>query len=219
MDSEDESAIIKGIIFVIILLIFFVLVSQLMRQNIEYIDKIITGSLPFGIPVYILLAAIDAIAFPTIIPLIPVASHLYGFLFATLYLIIGWVIGISISFYIARKFGRRIVGKFISLKKIDAFEKSIPEKNVFMFIFFLRIFLPLEVATYGFGIFRKISARKFFLASFLGIIPAAVVLSYIGALSLTIEVTGLVVGLLFAALIIMLFVHRWHAKRAKKLEK
>ena len=197
----EEKNVVMTIRVLIVFVILFVAAAFLIRQNIAYVNKVLISSLPFSVTAYIILSAIDAIFIPIIIPLIPIASNLYGFVFASLYLIIGWIIGIVISFYIARKFGRRIVGKFVSLKKIDEFEKSIPEHRLFTFIFLMRIFLPLDIVSYGFGIFKKVNVKKFFLASFLGIIPPAILLSYAGNLSLNYEATGLILGILIAVLI------------------
>ena len=78
--------------------------------------KAVLGPLIFI--VYIVLSVV--IAPISMIPLLPLGNTVWGWLWLSVYLFIAWHIGAIIAFFISRKFGRQVVGKFVNLKKIKA---------------------------------------------------------------------------------------------------
>ncbi len=184
----------KTIIGLAVIILLFIASTYFVGHYISFIrDAIPKG--PFnGTLIYFLLAIFDAVALPILIPLIPLATDLFGFFWAALLTIAGWTIGVALAYFIARRFGRNILKRYASFESIKALKKLVPEKNIFWFIVILRIFLPLDIGSYYLGLVSDVKFKKYMAASFIGIVPSAVALSYFGGLPAEYEIIGLVAG-------------------------
>ena len=97
---------------VIIVSIYF---SYVVQNNFSYFEKFIVKGVT-GIVVYVLIEITSIVIAPvTTLPLIAVASNLWGWINAGLISIFAWTIGAWIAFVISRKYGVRIIKKFISI--------------------------------------------------------------------------------------------------------
>lgn len=144
------------------------------------IGEIVINSGSLGMIFYVFITAIAVVIAPiSTFPLIPIASIAWGFVISAILSIAGWTIGAQIAFMIARRFGKPLVQKFISLEKLEAFEKRIPEKNLFWSIVLLRMTVPVDLLSYALGLFSKISYSKYFWATIIGVTPFAFIFSYI----------------------------------------
>jgi uncharacterized membrane protein YdjX (TVP38/TMEM64 family) len=147
---------------------------------VAQVVEIITSTGFFGMIFYVFITAIAVVIAPiSTFPLIPIASIVWGYVVAAILSIIGWTIGAQIAFIIARRFGKPLVQKFISLEKLESFEKRIPEKNLFWSIVVLRMTVPVDILSYALGLFSKISYSKYFWATIIGVTPFAFIFSYI----------------------------------------
>jgi uncharacterized membrane protein YdjX (TVP38/TMEM64 family) len=183
-----------GILGGILILIVFVLVSYLLQTNMNFIEENLNLGL-FGVFLYVFITAFATVVAPiSAIPLLPVAVLLWGWFYAGILSIIGWTIGSVIAFLIGRKLGVKIVNRFVSLEKISYYESFIPKKDLFLGIILIRIFLPVDLLSYLLGIFSKVSLRTYALATFIGVIPFAFILSYVGSLPILYQVFSLVIG-------------------------
>ncbi len=130
----------------------------------------------------------SAIVFPPIpgivIDLIGIAVFPWflGFVYGE----IGVVLGAMIAFWIARKFREPLVKKFVSLDKLDAWEKKLSSDQEFWFLVGLRLFFnPLfDYVSYAAGLTR-ISTGKYLLTTVIGTLPTMFVIYYFGGLSMS----------------------------------
>ena len=96
MPSEKTKAFF-GLLIIVGL---FILSSYLVRTNIEFVQSLIQNNF-LGILTYILITIIAIIIAPiSMMPLIPIASNLWGWFNAGLINIIGWTLGSFIVFFI-----------------------------------------------------------------------------------------------------------------------
>ena len=111
-----------------------------------------------------------------------------GFLFGigpgTVYVSIGATLGATFAFLVSRYLIRRwIVQKIGGNAKFQALDEAVAREGwkIVLLVRLCPIF-PFPVTNYGFGITR-VSGREYILASWIGMLPAMVVLVYIGSLA------------------------------------
>ncbi|MBC8183874.1 TVP38/TMEM64 family protein [candidate division KSB1 bacterium] len=107
----------------------------------------------------------------------------FGKWLGTVYILIGATLGASLSFMIARYFGRKFIESFEWLHKgkIKSFDEGI-EKNGFRMMLFMRL-IPLfqyDAVNFGGGL-SKMKFRDFFLASFIGMAPGGFINAMLGS--------------------------------------
>lgn len=135
-----------------------------------------------GIGLFIgVLALITIFPVASSFPLLPVAGAVWGLFMGSVYAMLGWWIGGMIAFAIARWFRRPVLERYISIRKLDAWEEQIPDDISFRGIIFARILLPPGVPAYMVGLMQHISASRFALASLIGGIPIAFFLVGLGS--------------------------------------
>jgi|TARA_B100000315_G_C14531999_1_gene566643 uncharacterized membrane protein YdjX (TVP38/TMEM64 family) len=191
----------KSFLAILVIAFLFILSSYLARENIEFIKNLI-GNDFIGITIYILITIIAIIIAPiSMMPLIPVASNLWGWFLAGVFTFTGWTIGSFIVFFISRKYGVPLIKKFISLKKIKKFESKIPKENIFLDIVLLRMIIPVDILSYALGLFSGVGFKTYAFATMLGILPFTFVFSYLGEISLKYQVIGFIVVIILIAII------------------
>ena len=145
--------------------------------------------------IFVFLEFVSTVLAPvTTIPLIPIASNLWGWQIAGALSVLGWFLGAMVAFEIARRYGIPIVKKFVPLKNLRSFEGMIPEKNLFWGVVFLRLIIPVDILSYTLGLFSRIGRGKYALATFIGIIPFSFLIAYLGTVTLKYQIIALVVG-------------------------
>ncbi|HDP98755.1 MAG TPA: TVP38/TMEM64 family protein [bacterium] len=107
----------------------------------------------------------------------------FGKWFGTIYILIGATLGASLSFVIARYFGRQFIESFSWLHKgkIKQFDEGI-EKNGLRMMLFMRL-LPLfqyDAVNFGSGL-SKIKFRDFFIGSLIGMAPGGFINATLGS--------------------------------------
>jgi len=185
------------ILIVIVLFILFAYLAEIYVQPLR--ETLSKSYLSMVLYVFIFILAV-VIAPINSEPLIPLASHVWGWVLAGTLTLVGWVIGSFIAFLIARRYGLSFLERFFSLEKIQKFEKLIPQDHLFWSIVFLRMTLQVDILSYILGLFSSISARKYFFATLLGLTPFAFVLAYVGELPLFYQLLALSTGLLLLLL-------------------
>ena len=145
MTSQFSKKQISLSIFVFILFLAVSIILSFWQEPLDYLRRIVGTSTFYGPAVYIFLLFLSVVLAPlAALPLIPVASAVFGPFLAGLYSVIGWALGALVAFQIARHFGRPILSKFISLENIKKFEKYIPEEAEFWSILLLRMIVPVD---------------------------------------------------------------------------
>jgi len=157
----------------------------------------------------ILLIATAIIISP--IPSAPVAlvsGALYGHTLGTIYVVFGAITGAVIAFMIARKLGYDYVNKKIS-HYLPV--KLVGSQNMLMLIVFLtRLapFISFDVISYAAGL-TNLTLLRFFVASFIGILPVSFLLAHLGSEATNGEMQGIGIALLLlgAFTLISMFIH------------
>ncbi|MCK9378569.1 MAG: VTT domain-containing protein [Candidatus Moranbacteria bacterium] len=187
----------KELFPLIVLAGIFVLSAFLTQQYTEAIRHLIMGYNFLGIVFYVLAIILAIVIAPfTSIPLIPLSVSLWGIFWTIIISTFGWTLGSMIAFWIARKYGSGIVGKFVSLKKIKESYKHIPQKNLFGYLIFLRIVTPVDIISYALGLFTDIGWKIYFLTTLIGVIPATVTLAYIGSIPVHYQIIAFIIGMI-----------------------
>ena len=183
----------KSILAAFFVIALFILVSYFTKQNIEFLKELIGNDFR-GVLIYILITIFAIVFAPvSMMPLIPVASNLYGVFYAAIINIVGWTIGSFIVFFICRRYGISIIKKFVSLEKIYKWEKRIPKKNVFVTLILLRMSVPVDILSYALSLLTKIDFKIYALTTIIGIIPFAFVFSYLGTIPAIYQIIGFVI--------------------------
>lgn len=163
-----------------------------------------------GTMLYVLLLAGSVVLLPlSSLPLLPIAAHIWGVWITALLSILGWWTGSLIAFQLAR-YGRNILGKFVSLESLDATEKKIPRDISFMGIVLLRMILPVDVTSFALGLLRHLSFTTYAVASLIGIIPFAFVWSYAGGELATGQYASFIGIIVLMTGIVFLIRHFWN---------
>ena len=211
MVKKDE---VNAVIGILIIILLFILTSYSVNSNIGYIQKAI-GFSYIGMFIYILISILSVVVAPiSAIPLMPLASGLYGWFLAGVLSIMGWTLGAVISFQISRKYGVDLVKKIIPLKKIHNFEKFIPDEHLFMTVVFLSMVVPVDGLSYFIGLFSRMSLKSFTIATIIGIIPFSFILAYTGTLSIQYQMLFLTFALVILLIGLLIALHK---KKMKNL--
>lgn len=184
---------ISGLLLIIFL---FLLISYLIQTNLISFEKYILNNY-IGMLIYILITIFATVFAPvSAIPLMPIASNIFGWVTTAIISIIGWTIGSIIAFILSRKYGTKLVSKIVSLKSISKYENMIPKKHIFLSIILIRIVLPVDILSYTLGIFSKINLMTYSLATLIGVTPFAFILAYLGIMPIKYQIiSGLILGI------------------------
>ena len=146
---------------------------------VELLGSYVVDNSLLSISFFIFLIFLSTVFAPlTVLPIVPFVAVFFGSFQTAVYLIMGWVLGSIVAFWIARRFGKPILVKFVSQKKIDRYRKFVPEDVEFWWVVFLHIIIPVDILGYLVGLLSKMSFKKYTLATFIGIIPFSFIFSY-----------------------------------------
>lgn len=184
----------KSYFILLIIILFFLLLSYLVQSYLPIFSSYI-GSDLWGMVAYFLISFLVTVFAPVSnLPLVPIASKLWGWPIAGLLDLAGWFLASIFSFFIARRYGSRIIKKFVPLNHLFRLESMISEKDRFWTALLLRLTIPLDIVSYAFGLFSNISFRVYALSTFFGILPYALIIAYAGSLDFKTQVTILLIG-------------------------
>ena len=178
MDRERVSSLI-GIVLIILL---FVASSYFAQKYVDEFGVMFERSF-VGMLVYVFVSVVSIVVAPvSVMPLMPLASTLWGWKVAGVLSIVGWTVGAVIAFVLARRYGVPLVSKLLPMKSIYKFEKKIPDEHLFLTVVFFRMVIPVDGLSYFLGLFSKMSLRSYTLATLIGITPFAFVLAFVGTI-------------------------------------
>jgi uncharacterized membrane protein YdjX (TVP38/TMEM64 family) len=191
---------LKPIIGIILIITAFIVVSYIVQRNLDFFEGYIEDDF-LGMLIYTLIIVVSIILAPiNEVVLIPLATALWGWFAAALLTLLGWMIGSSIAFILAREYGVLLVRKLFPMKKIYQYQEFIAKENTFLGIILLRVIIPFDVVSYAIGIFTRIRFVPYFFATLIGFLPLAFVLAYIGTLPVYMQVLGFIIFLLIVAI-------------------
>lgn len=195
---------IKSILELLIIIIIFAIVTYFVRSNIEYVKNLIGKSI-WGLVIYVLIIILASVVAPiSSIPLIPIVSNIWGWQITGAVSVIGWTLGAIAIFIISRKYGKNIVKRIISLETLEKIEKVIPKENPILLIIFLRLIIPVDILSYALGLFSKIKFWPYTIATFIGVIPFAFALAYLGTVSLKMQAISFIAFTLFIIIVLLI---------------
>jgi uncharacterized membrane protein YdjX (TVP38/TMEM64 family) len=196
---------------IFILIIVFLVLSYFVQTNLGFFENLIRGS-AWGLVIYIFLNFLGIVIAPiTVIPLIVVVSGIWGPVVASLASWFAWITGSIVAFWIARRFGVPIVSRFISMKELYRYEDRFSILNSFWGLVFLRMVIPVEILSYGLGLFSRIGFWKFTIASAIGLLPVTFLLGYLGMIPFIYQV---VLGLFVLIVLLVLVIFSEFKKKA-----
>ncbi|MEY3783707.1 MAG: hypothetical protein RLZZ230_29 [Candidatus Parcubacteria bacterium] len=201
---------INGLLALAGVLIFFVGATLLSQSYAPELSSMATTDNGLGMLAYVTITAIAIILAPvSTLPLIPLAVAIWGWVITAVLSIIGWTIGSQIAFYLARRYGKKLVQRFISLERFNSFEKRFPPENLFWTVVLLRMTVPVDILSYALGLFSTMSSKAFFFSTLIGVTPFAFIFSYTGSLSLGLQIITL------TEVAVLIFIIHYLQKRFK----
>lgn len=133
-----------------------------------------------GAGIYFIVVTASVVLLPlSSLPLLPFATQMFGVVMTALLSAAGWWIGCLIAFQIAR-LGRRYLERITSMEALDRIEAKIPDDVGFGGIVVLRMILPVDAVSFALGLLKQLRFRTYAVASLIGILPFAFVISYAG---------------------------------------
>jgi uncharacterized membrane protein YdjX (TVP38/TMEM64 family) len=200
---KDVKIKLGGFFSLLVIVSLFILLSYLVQTNFEFFERLIVGNL-WGLVTYVFLNFIGIVVAPvTVIPLIVIITGFWGWFIAGVVTWIAWVSGAVAAFLIARIFGVPIVKKFISLDELYKFENRFSIIGSFWGVVFLRMVIPVEVLSYGLGLFSRIGFWRYTFASALGLFPVSLLFGYIGVVPFIYQIV-LALFILICILLVMI---------------
>lgn len=198
----------------------FLLVCSLAVTHSSFITYLTSQLENYGLASYFAFVAILTVAVVlmpvTVMPLIPVAASVLGPLPTALLSIVGWTLGGSIAFLLARYLGRPVLTRFISFAAIDRIEAKIPPQSHFWMVVLLRLTLPVDVASYALGLTKSLSFASYFAATVVGVSWFSFAFAYMGDAFFT----GNKIVLLELVLISLgVFVFAWYILKQQRRDK
>jgi len=166
--------LIGGVGFIVFLTVMVIGINAV---GVESLQKFIEDSGPWAPLVYIGLKAATYVFAPlTSGPIQVVAGTLFGNVWlGVLYTLIGEVIGGSISFWIARRFGRSVIQRFVGdvgMHQIDDFYKKRMGGWISLAVARIILFSVWDFLSYAAGLAESIRFRTYVFISFVfGAIP------------------------------------------------
>jgi len=194
---EKNKLKIKILLPTLAIIILFILATYI---GTKYRDELIllleNNNLYFrGFLIYIGLIILATVIAPlSTLPIIPIASSIWGPFITTFLNIAGWSIGAIIAFYLSRKYGLPLVKHFVNRYTLDKIQSRFPDgKRELISIILLRMIIPVDILSYGLGLFPKIKWQNYLIGTIIGIIPFSFVFAYLGVLPIKYQIIGLLV--------------------------
>jgi len=168
-----------GVLFLILLGLSYYFFRN--KAIVDALESMVHDSSALSVVTYILiLVAATVVAPVSAVPLMPLASHLFGPFETALWSIIGWWIGAMIAFVIARYFSATLLVRFVSKERMEKYRHLIPKEFEFSTAVVLRLMTPVDFLSYVLGLFTAIPMGTYALATLIGISPFAFIYSYAG---------------------------------------
>ncbi|MDA3839868.1 MAG: VTT domain-containing protein [Patescibacteria group bacterium] len=184
---------VKEILVFTLIVFLFVLASFLARDFYETIAEVEILENWYGKIIYIVITLLAVLVAPiSTLPLLPFAVVLWGPIQAAILTMLGWTAGSFLVFYLSRRYGKKIVGKFVDIQKIESWEEMLPKKNIFWTVVFLRFILPVDVLSYALGLFSKMSIQTYLLATVIGLIPFVLFFAYFSKIPIVFQSIAIV---------------------------
>lgn len=204
----------KKILYILISLLLFALLIYLSTiYSSEDISAFISKAGILAPLVYIIIQLLGQIFAPLSTSALFVAGFIMFGKITIIYSIFVWLISSIINFYLARKYGKRVLKRFIGQEGIFKIEEIANRIDTKRFILLrLSTFYINDFASYAFGL-TNISFIKYYLATILSMIPWSIVMILIMERGESILLTTLKI---FLSMIPFAFLSYLFLKKKKK---
>ena len=174
MKSWADTA--PGLLFVLACLLVYVYKDEILL--LESHLKVGNG---VGQIIFILLLTLAVVLMPlTVMPIIPMAAAVFGPFQTGILSIIGWTIGATLAFLIARYLGRPLLKHFVTLEKYDQVIREMPTRDQFLAIILLRLTMPVDLVSYALGLSKEIKFSTYVLSTTIGVCWFSFAFAYLG---------------------------------------
>ena len=182
--------------------VLFAAAMVLVRQFAAPIQAVVSEHSHLGIVVFVASSAL-AVLMPllTNLPLLPVAVLAWGPWWTAWLLLLGWVAGAALSFWLGRHARAAILRRFPSVSRHADIDRLIDPRHRLASLIVLRMTFPVDVLSYALGLFsRHTTLADNALSTALGAAPFALLFAWFPALSVPAQVALFVASVLaFAA--------------------
>lgn len=175
----------RGIIlFVVFVITGFLVIYKLGivdSFNIAELSQVVRDMGIWGKILYVITYILRPLVLFPATPLTLFGGYTFGAVHGTILDVIGAGTGALLAFWIARKLGKDKIERLIKGKKIEKFDHKIGE-NGFLVVLYLRLIplFPFDSINYSMGL-SSVRTRDYAVATYLGIIPGAFVLNFLGS--------------------------------------
>lgn len=163
-----------------VLIVVLMLPFLFVKDSLVFLQSIVHESNGWGMVLYVFLLAAAVIIPFFNFPAFILAGALWHPLVAATLGIFGWSLGAAIVFLITRTIKKPLLQKFISLNVMEKYEQKISHVEKFWNIVLLRIFVPVDVLSYAFGLFTSVPFPRYMITTVIGVTPFAIIFSYGG---------------------------------------
>lgn len=200
--------------FAIIAAIIIVAAFLMQKIGVSELRELIGEHVLFAPMIYVLCFAILPIFLFPVPILAVVAGAVFGLFAGSLYTIIGAMINSVLMFYIARFLGFRAVSDFTQNSKSKILKTLGEPGGKFSLILILRLMplVPYNALNYACGV-MNVSLRDYVVATFVGIVPATVIMVNLGEKALDMRSNGFIIACILMVVLVVL--SSWGAKKIR----
>lgn len=171
-------------VFILVFLVLLLWSSAAMQGSLYRVAALIElyfrAHQTIGIFAFIGLSALSAMLSPfSSVPLVPIAIIVWGSAWATAFLIIGWIIGHSMTYCVGYFVGHPMAEKLIPFDKVENYSHTFSKRSAFLLVLLFRLSMPAEIPGYVLGMVRY-GFVKYFCATFIAEFPFAILTVYAG---------------------------------------
>lgn len=177
----------------------FMAVSFVVQKYTGFFIHVMGDGGMYGKVLYVVVTIIAVVVAPvSSVPLIAIASGVWGWVWGGALSIIGWLIGASIAFELSRSFGRELILNIMSDTTIERLHRIIPKHYSTLSLILLRMTIPVDILSYALGLFSNVNRRQYYLSTAIGIIPFAFIFAYVGIINYRWQLVLLIMAVLAA---------------------
>lgn len=200
MDSQIFKKRKKQFIVIFVVAVLFILSSYISIRYKDYFEEVVAHKSIEALILYMAITALAIILAPAVstLPLLPIASGIWGQFLAAIATIFAWFLGAWGAFALSRIFGHGIICHFFKINNEEKWRTRLPRENLFWLVVLARIFLPVDVLSYIIGLFTDMRLSSYLLATLIGITPFAFIFAYGATLPVNIQALSLLVFVVLA---------------------
>jgi uncharacterized membrane protein YdjX (TVP38/TMEM64 family) len=160
----------KEMISVFVFLAIFLCISFFSKIFSQELRLLIGFKFPFGLLSYVFLLIVGETLVPvSTLPLLPIATMLWGSFLTAYVTIIAWMVSALIDFALARRYGRPLVNRILGEEETNKIGRSIPEAHLFWSVVFFRLIFPIGLVSYALGLFTSMRWPSYLSSTAIGI--------------------------------------------------